>query len=101
MYWSHHDVHHSQSAQPWLCSEYEQIPKDLLHIELNVGKRNVGLPRYKDVCKRDLKSLNINIGEWEKQQLRSLVSNRLREREKQFFGTRINFVLHLPIPKFN
>ena len=41
----------------------ERIPKNLLYCELVVGKRNVGLPRlrYKDVCKYDLKSLNVGI----------------------------------------
>ena len=43
----------------------EHIPKALLHNELVIGKRDVGRPRlrYKDVCKRDLKSLNIDINE--------------------------------------
>ena len=46
----------------------ERIPKALLYNELVVGKRNVGRSRlrYKDVCKRDLKSLkNLDIHEWE------------------------------------
>ena len=46
----------------------ERISKDLLCSELVVGKRNVGRPRlrYKDVCKRDLKSLSVDIDEREK-----------------------------------
>ena len=45
----------------------EGIPKSLLYSEFAVGKRNVGRPRlrHKDVCKRDLKSLDIDIHEWE------------------------------------
>ena len=43
------------------------IPKDILYDELASGKRSVGRPqlRYKDVCKRDLKALDINIQCWE------------------------------------
>ena len=41
----------------------ERIIKDLLYSELVVGKRNIGQPRlrYKDDCKRDLKSLNVEL----------------------------------------
>ena len=63
----------------------ERIPKDVLCSELVVGKRNVGRPRlrYEDVCKRDLKSLNVDIDEWEKltedrNKWRSLIRKRLR-----------------------
>ena len=44
-----------------------RIPKDILYGELASGKRSVGRPqlRYKDVCKRDLKALDINIQCWE------------------------------------
>jgi hypothetical protein len=39
-----------------------RIPKDILYGELATGTRATGQPtlRYKDVCKRDLKSYNIN-----------------------------------------
>lgn len=39
-----------------------RIPKDILYGELATGTRPTGQPalRYKDVCKRDLKSCNIN-----------------------------------------
>lgn len=39
-----------------------RIPKDILYGELATGTRPTGRPalRYKDVCKRDLKSCNIN-----------------------------------------
>ena len=44
-----------------------RIPKSLLYIELVVGKRNRGRPklRFNDVCKRDLKSLNMTTDELE------------------------------------
>ena len=46
--------------------------------------------RFKDVCKRDLKSLNIRTDEWElfandRAKLRSAVRKRLMEREQQYF----------------
>ena len=44
-----------------------RIPKDILYGELASGKRSVGRPqlRYKDVCKRDLKALDIDTNRWE------------------------------------
>ena len=44
-----------------------RIPKDLLYGELVEGERDRGRPllRYKDVCKRDLKALDINVSSWE------------------------------------
>ena len=71
----------------------ECIPKALLYSELVVGKRNFGRPRlrYKDVCKRDLKSYeNVDIDEWEwlnynRNKWRSLIMERQRERENQLF----------------
>ena len=49
------------------CMEDGQIPKDVLHGELTSGQRSTGCLqlRYKDVCKRDMKALNINIISWE------------------------------------
>ena len=43
------------------------IPKDLLYGELQHGTRQKGRPnlRFKDICKRDRKALNININTWE------------------------------------
>jgi hypothetical protein len=39
-----------------------RIPKDLLYGELSCGKRALGRPhlRFKDVCKRDMKALDID-----------------------------------------
>ena len=41
---------------------------DPLYSELVVDKRNVGRLRlrYNDICKRNLKDLNVEIGEWRK-----------------------------------
>ena len=49
------------------CMEDGWIPKDILYGELTSGQRSIGCPqlRYKDVCKRDMKALNININSWE------------------------------------
>ena len=44
-----------------------RIPKDLLYGQLETGSRPRGRPhlRFKDACKRDLKSTHIDIGSWE------------------------------------
>ena len=44
-----------------------RIPKDLLYGELATGSRAPGRPnlRFKDVCKRDMKSMGIDIESWE------------------------------------
>ena len=44
-----------------------RIPKDLLYAELAEGKRATGRPqlRFKDVCKRDLKAIDVEVGNWE------------------------------------
>ena len=71
----------------------EGIPKAFLYTELVVGKRhNVGRLRlrYKEVCKRDLDSLNVAIGELENltnygNKWRYLINKRLSESEKQIF----------------
>lgn len=44
-----------------------RIPKDILYSELAKGKRTAGRPhlRYKDVCKRDLKAIDIDTNSWE------------------------------------
>ena len=45
----------------------ERIPKDLLYDELDRGTRKTGcsLLRFKDVCKRDMKSADIDTESWE------------------------------------
>ena len=44
-----------------------RIPKDLLYGQLATGTRPVGRPhlRFKDVCKRDMKSMGIGVDTWE------------------------------------
>ena len=44
-----------------------RIPKDILYGELAEGTRPTGRPRlrYKDVCKRDMKTANIDVNQWE------------------------------------
>jgi hypothetical protein len=66
-----------------------RIPKDLLYGELAEGKRPRGRPllRYKDVCKRDMKDLNIDINTWEasaedRSSWKSLVKEGLTECEE-------------------
>ena len=56
----------TQTSNRWLCRvrrmEDGQIPENVLCGKLASGKRSVGRPQlqYKDVCKRDLKALDIN-----------------------------------------
>ena len=56
-----------QRRMLWLGHDDGQIPKDLLYGKLVQGKRPTGRPqlRFKDVCKRDLKVLNIDQNNWE------------------------------------
>uniref|UniRef100_A0A8C9WDN1 Reverse transcriptase domain-containing protein n=1 Tax=Scleropages formosus TaxID=113540 RepID=A0A8C9WDN1_SCLFO len=44
-----------------------RIPKDILYGELDFGVRPTGRPhlRFKDVCKKDLRELDINVNGWE------------------------------------
>ena len=62
----------------------ELVPKSLLYSELVFGKRNVGRLRYKDVCKRELKSLKTFTLMSARNKLRSFIMERLREREQNF-----------------
>ena len=56
-----------------------RIPKDILYGELATGKRNTGRPqlRFRDVCKRDMKALDMDTNSWE-----DLASNRSSWRSK-------------------
>ena len=44
-----------------------RIPEDILYGELASRRRSKGRPQlcYKDVCKRDMKALDINTEPWE------------------------------------
>ena len=94
-YWTHH-LTHSQHRLRWLDHILrmgdERIPKSLLYSELVGGRRKRGRPtlRFKDVCKRDLQSLNVGIDKWEelandRDKWPSSVYRNLKERDKQFF----------------
>ena len=61
----------------------------MLYSELVDGTRKRGRPtlRFKDVCKRDLKSLNVDTDKWEelandRDKWRSSLYKNLKEREK-------------------
>ena len=47
--------------------EDSRIPKDILYDELALGRRTTGRPhlRYKDVCVRDMKAVDIDTMSWE------------------------------------
>ena len=56
----------SQRHLPWLgpiqCTEHSRLPKRVLYAKLMSGSKPVGCPmlHYKDICKRDMKSSEIN-----------------------------------------
>ena len=71
-------------------NECGRIPKDILYGELAVGKRSCGRPklRYKDVCKRDMKALEIDPENWEdiaadRSSWRCLLHKQLKEGEEK------------------
>ena len=71
-----------------------RIPKDILYGELASGKRSVGRPqlRYKDVCKRDMKALDINTENWEevatdRSKWRSVLHMQLKSGEEKILTT--------------
>ena len=45
----------------------DRLPRNLLYSQLAIGKRNIGRPllRFKDVVKRNFKSLGIDSGAWQ------------------------------------
>ena len=66
------------------------IPKDILCGELASGRRTKGRPQlyYKDVCKRDMKALDINTESWEdltanRMMWRSTLNQHLKSREEK------------------
>ena len=70
--------------------ENGRIPKDLLYGQLASGKRRTGRPqlRYSDVCKRDMKALDINIRDWEdlaedRPKWRATLTKQLKASEKR------------------
>ena len=70
----------------------ERIPKSMLYSELVDGTRERGRPtlRYEDVCKRNLKTLNVGTDKWEdlandREKWQSSIYKSLKEREKQSF----------------
>ena len=78
----------SQRRLRWLGHVYrmddERIPKKVLYSQLATGSRRLGRPvlRYKDVCKRDIKSCDIDLESWER-----TVTNRSKWREVVRRGT--------------
>ena len=78
----------------WLGHVYRmedgRIPKDILYGELASGRKTKGRPqlRYKDVCKRDMKALDINTNSWEdlatdRMMWRSTLNQHLKTGEKK------------------
>ena len=70
-----------------------RIPKDILYSELASGKRNTGRPqlRFKDVCKRDMKALDIATESWEdlaadRTRWRSSLSSHLKSGEEKLMS---------------
>ena len=50
-----------------IIMEDGRIPKDIIYGELALGRRTTGRPhlRYKDVCIRDMKAVDIDTMSWE------------------------------------
>jgi len=48
--------------------EEDRIPKRILYSQLHEGSRKVGRPklRFRDVCKRDIKHMQMDWAHWEK-----------------------------------
>ena len=60
-----YNIHNTQTMRTAL--EDSQIPKDIFNDQLALGKRPQAHPqlRYKDICERDMKVLDINTEIWE------------------------------------
>ena len=60
-----YNIHNTQTMRTAL--EDGQIPKDIFNDQLALGKRPQAHPqlRYKDICERDMKALDINTEIWE------------------------------------
>ena len=72
------------------------MPKDILYGELASGRRSKGRPqlRYKDVCKRDMKALDINTESWEDlaadhMMWRSTLNQHLKKGEKKLTNAEV------------
>ena len=87
----------------WLGHIYRmedgRIPKDILYGELASGRRPKGRPqlRYKDVCKRDIKALDINTGSWEdlaadRMMWRSTLNQHLKSGEEKLVNAEVGKV---------
>ena len=95
-YWTHHYVLSLSQRKlcclgPILRIGDERIPKSMLYSDLVDGRLKRGRPllHFKDVCKRDLKCLNVGSDKWElandHDKWQSSVYRSLKERENQFF----------------
>ena len=78
------------------CMEDGRIPKDILYGELASGRRSKGRPqlRYKDVCKRDMKALDINTESSEdlaayRMMWRSTLNQHLEKGEKKLVNAEV------------
>ena len=70
-----------------------RIPKDILYGELATGRRSTGRPhlRFKDVCKRDMRALDINTESWEglandRSRWRSTLNKHLKSGEEKLMN---------------
>ena len=67
----HYQLLFRQRRMRWLGHvlrmKYGRISKGILYGELFAGKRNLERShlRYRDVCKRDMEKMNIDLDKWE------------------------------------
>ena len=78
------------------CMKDGRIPKDIFYGELASGRRTKGHPqlRYKDVCKRDMKALDINTDSWEElaadsMMWRSTLNQHLKSEEEKLVNAEV------------